>query len=216
MNRPFGYKELTAGLSSLGLHLSDEQITALLGLAVQLDSWSQRISLTGHRGVPAIIQGLILESLALGCSLPAWSSLVDLGSGAGFPGLPLAIAWPNSKLILVESREKRVHFQRAAIRALGIENVTPLHGRVESLSPERADAVVAMAMAKPEQALGLMSNWVGPGGYLALPLGEQRPELNPPPNFIFEGVVDYPVPGSDACRALWLARRVKDGVDSLK
>jgi 16S rRNA (guanine527-N7)-methyltransferase len=216
MNRPSGYKELTAGLTCLGLHMSEEQITGFLGLAEQLDGWSQRISLTGHRGVSAIVRNLILESLALGCSLPDWSSLVDLGSGAGFPGLPLAIAWPDRKLILVESREKRVHFQRAAIRSLGIENVTPLHGRVESLSPEPADAVVAMAMAKPEEALGLMSNWVAPGGYLALPLGEQRPELNPPPGFSFEGVLDYAVPDSNSCRALWLARRVGDEVDSKK
>jgi 16S rRNA (guanine527-N7)-methyltransferase len=216
MNRPPGYEELATGLSFLGLHLGEEQFAALLSLAGQLDGWSQRISLTGHRGVPAIVRNLILESLALGCSLPDWSSLADLGSGAGFPGLPLAIVWPNRKLILVEAREKRVHFQRAAIRALGIDNVTPLHGRVESLSPEPTDAVVAMAMAKPAQALGLMSNWVGLGGYLALPLGEQRPELDPPPNFTFEGVVDYPVPESDACRALWLARRVSAGVDSKK
>jgi 16S rRNA (guanine527-N7)-methyltransferase len=202
-----GQKELLSGLSSLGLDPTEEQISAFLGLAEQLDNWSQRISLTGHRGVPAIVQGLILESMALGRALPEWTTLVDLGSGAGFPGLPLAIAWPERKVTLVESREKRVHFQKAAIRALGIPNVTPLHGRVEDLAPQGADVVVAMAMAKPEQALELMSSWVGPGGVLALPLGERRPELPPPVGFQFEGLVEYSVPGIQVRRALWLARR---------
>ncbi|MBW2712338.1 MAG: 16S rRNA (guanine(527)-N(7))-methyltransferase RsmG [Deltaproteobacteria bacterium] len=208
MKPPSGYKELTKGLSVLQLDLDEGQIAALMCLAEQLETWSQRISLTGHRGVPAIVQHLILESLALGCALPSWSSLVDLGSGAGFPGLPLAIAWPECEVHLVESREKRVHFQRAAIRALGIANATPLHGRVEDLDPKLADAVVAMAMAKPEQALELMASWVGPSGYLALPLGEQRPHLDPPQGFQFEGVADYALPGSSVHRALWLARRL--------
>ncbi len=112
-------------------------------------------------------------------------------------------------MILVESREKRVHFQRAAIRKIGLANATPLHGRAEDLDPRPADVAVAMAMAKPELAIEFMQSWVGSEGYLALPLGSERPEIEVPEGFAFRGVTSYSAPLSGPSRAIWLARRLK-------
>ncbi len=203
-------KDLRAGLAELEISSSEACIDALVDLACLLASWSTRISLTGHRGPEQIIRGLILESLALGKMLPPWNSLADLGSGAGFPGLPIATLWPDREVVLVESRAKRVHFQRAAIRKLGLVNATPLQGRAEDLEPRPSDVVVAMAMAKPEMAIAFMEPWVGNQGFLALPLGSSRPRIEAPDGFEYHGITTYSLPLSGLPRAIWLARRVSE------
>jgi 16S rRNA (guanine527-N7)-methyltransferase len=134
-------------------------------------------------------------------------SLVDLGSGAGFPGLPLAVVRPSCRVLLVEAREKRHHFQRAAIRELSLSNVEALRGRAESLAPRPAAAVVAQAVAEPSRALLWMLPWVEIGGWLALPGGERAPQVELPPAVTRERLVEYVVPGGGPRRTLWLGRR---------
>ena len=148
---------------------------------VLLERWSERINLTGHRGALAIAERLLLEAAALSQVLPAAESIVDLGSGAGIPGLPLAICRPGCTVRLVESRERRHHFQRAAIRDLGLDNAIALLGRAEELEVQPSEGVIAQAMAQPEQALQWMRPWMTADGWLALatvPGGADR--LRPP------------------------------------
>jgi len=199
--------ELQTGLKELGFERPCSNLAQLSQLAVFLADWGGKLNLTGHLTLSAIHRNLILESLAIGAALPPFEHLVDLGSGAGFPGLPLAICFPARRVTLVEAREKRNHFQRFIIRELGLSNVRALRGRAESLSPERGDIVLAMAMARPERAIAWMKDWVGPGGRLVLPLGAQRPDLVAPEGFAFEAEIEYRVPFSTSARALWVARR---------
>jgi len=184
-----------------------DQVDALLRLASLLERWGQRINLSGHRDLESIVARLILDAAALSTHLPAVPSLVDLGSGAGFPGLPIAVLRPDCSLLLVEAREKRHHFQRAAVRELGLRNVTALRGRAEQLPPEPRASVIAQAIAEPSQALQWMLPWVEIGGWLALPGGESPPEVAEHPAVIPSGVVSYRVPGGGPSRTLWLGRR---------
>ncbi|MCG8590553.1 MAG: class I SAM-dependent methyltransferase [Proteobacteria bacterium] len=149
-------------------------------LAVLLHDWGQRINLTGHGTPEAILRGLILDALALERVLPPLVSLVDLGAGAGFPGLPLAVARPHCRFVLVEARAKRHHFQRAAVRALGLDHVEPRLGRIEGLEPERFAGVIAQALAAPERALEWMRPWCLEGGWLLLPGGPALRDLAQP------------------------------------
>jgi 16S rRNA (guanine(527)-N(7))-methyltransferase RsmG len=198
------------GLEELGLPTS--QLDALahpLGrLAELLAQWSVRMSLTAHRGAEAVVRRLILEAVALDRQLPEVSSMADLGSGAGFPGLPIALLHPERTVTLVESRERPHHFQRAAARELEIGNAILRLGRAEELPPEPHALVMAQAMATPHQAVIWMLPWVEPGGILALPLSEAQP----PPGSI-EGigtvsVSSYTVPLGGPRRALWLGRKL--------
>jgi 16S rRNA (guanine527-N7)-methyltransferase len=172
-----GLEELPAGGRA-----PTEAAALLARLSQQLLRWSKRMNLTGHRDSEAIARRLILDALALGAALPGGvpPTLADLGSGAGFPGLPLAIWWPSCRVTLVESRERRHHFQRDVIRLLGLGNATPLRGRAETLEPMPHRVVVAQAAARPGRALGWMIRWAEPGGVLVVPTGAEPPIVDPP------------------------------------
>jgi 16S rRNA (guanine527-N7)-methyltransferase len=199
---------LERGLSELDQRLAREQRERLLELAVLTESWGQRLNLTGHRSALRIVERLVLDAVALASCLPPLDSLADLGSGAGYPGLPIAIVRPELRVTLVESRERRHHFQKAAIRALGLENATPRLGRAEALDPEPHDAVIAQAMARPTAALEWMLPWAAPAALLILPGAEDLPnvpsdETSP---WTLEMPRHYQVPCAGPRRTLWLAR----------
>jgi len=201
-------ERLRAGLGELSLAIEPARSEALLRLAALLERWAQRINLTAHRDVESIVARLVLDAAALSTVLPPARSIVDLGSGAGFPGLPLALLRPESALRLVEAREKRHHFQRAAVRELGLGNVSVLLGRAEQLEPEPGDGVIGQAMAQPSQALAWMKPWTQPGGWLAIPGGETPPRIEPSADIAFERVAEYRVPCGGPRRTLWLGRRL--------
>jgi 16S rRNA (guanine527-N7)-methyltransferase len=196
---------LDQGLDELGLKATPAQREALIGLAQLLERWGSRINLTGHRGLSEVVRNLVLDSVALVAQLPEIESLADIGSGAGFPGLPAAILRPACRVTLIESRLKRHHFQRAACRALAIDNVVPLRGRAEELEPSPHAAVVAQAVARPELALALMVPWLVPGGLAILPGAGTPPEVLHP-GIQSARVARYRVPCGGRERTLWLGR----------
>lgn len=198
---------LETGLRELGGAPTAAEVERWAGLARVLDRWSRRINLTGHQGPLAIARRLLLEAAALHRVLPPARTLADLGSGAGIPGLPLALSRPDCQVWLVESRERRHHFQRAAVRELGLENVHPLRGRVEALEPRRCEGVVSQAFAKAPRALGWMVPWCASGGWVAIASGPEldtaalvHPDLGP------GRLVPYAAPSGPA-RAAWIAER---------
>jgi 16S rRNA (guanine527-N7)-methyltransferase len=197
---------LARALRELRLAATPAQREALLELSRLLDRWSARVNLTGHRGLTQLVGNLVLDSLALLAQIPDVESLADVGSGAGFPGLPAAILRPSCRVTLIESRLKRHHFQRAACRAIAIRNATPLHGRAEKLEPSPHAAVVAQAVAPPGEALGLMVPWLAPGGIAILPGGEHAPRAEHP-QLRPERVARYRVPVSGIERSVWIARK---------
>jgi len=194
-------------LAGIPIDPSDPQLDALLGLGGLVERWGARINLTGHRGLPGILQGLIVESVALCAALPELESLVDLGSGAGFPGLPIAILRPHCRVLLVDSRSRRHHFQREAVRALALENVDLALGRAEELVPRPHAGVIAQAMGPPGEVLSLMLGWAAPGGLLVIPGSHPAPQVPAMEGVVVERVVSYEVPRRPDPRTLWIARR---------
>lgn len=200
---------LEAGLDSLGLDTSPRQRQQLVDLVFLLDHWAARINLTGHRDPLAMMSHLVLDAAALADSLTEIAdarSLADLGSGAGFPGLPLAILHPHLSVVLVDSRLKRNHFQREARRRLELEHVAPILGRAEQLEPIHCEIVVAQAMTQPTQALALMARWAQPGSLLVLPASESAREPESPQGIERPVLREYLVPGTGTHRKLWVAR----------
>jgi 16S rRNA (guanine527-N7)-methyltransferase len=198
---------LVQGLAELGLEVATDRVEALLKLAAMVEGWGRRLNLSGHRSVEGVIRHLVLEAAALMVEAPEFGSLVDLGSGAGFPGLPVAILRAPVPVTLVEARLRRHHFQRAAARELGLGHVRLLRGRVEELAPEPHAAVVAQAMAPPTQAVAWMMPWAEPGGLLLLPGAESAPEVRGQ-GFRVEEIRRYRAPCGGPVRTLWIGRRI--------
>lgn len=197
---------LERGFEELGRRVSTDQLDQLEELSTLLAHWAERINLTAHRDPPAIAQRLILDAAGLLGCLPPFDSLADLGSGAGFPGLPIAIL-SDVRVTLVEAREKRHHFQRTAVRQLGLENVRPLRGRIEDLEATQHQAVVAQAVGPWVEVVSWMIPWAEQGGLLVLPAGRQVLSQSPSEHAVGAQVLRYQVPLGGPRRQVWLATR---------
>ena len=202
---------LERGLAELAIEPLPTALAKLLELARLLARWAERVNLTGHRSEEQILRRLVLDAVALWQVLPPASSIVDIGSGAGVPGLPLAILAPAASFTLVEARLRRHHFEKAARRELGLDNVSLLLGRIEELAPEPADLIVAQAVAAPAIVVEWMLPWAAPGGWLAIPgsAGAPGPDLASRSVDQLESatILTYQVPLEGPERTLWLGRR---------
>ena len=146
---------------------------ALLGYLRILARWNERLNLVSEADRAAVWERHLVPSLRLRPSILGvrHESVVDLGSGAGFPGIPLAITLPASRFTLVESRRRRASFLRAAIRELSLDNAEVVNERIEEWRPEsRADVVLARAVADPEKIATLVAHILAPDGYLLVTL----------------------------------------------
>jgi len=200
---------LIEGFDELSLAVNSSQLETLLEFVLLLGQWSKRINLTGHRTPPEIVRRLVLDAAALTAQLPEIASLADIGSGAGFPGIPVAILHADCRVTLVESRERRHHFQRQVIRQLGLDNVRAELGRAEALEPSLHAAAVAQAVARPVDALPLLLPWVEIGGLLLFPGSNPPPPIpGDDPRVRFEPCETYKVPLGGPERTLWSARKI--------
>jgi 16S rRNA (guanine527-N7)-methyltransferase len=191
----------------LGLDPSPAQRDQLLELAMLLERWNERINLSGHRSASDLLTRLILDSLALAKELPPVDSIVDLGSGAGFPGLPIAILRPGAQVLLVEARERRHHFQRAAIRTLGARTVRAVRGRIEELEPEPAQLAIAQAVVPPPKMLPSMLRWIGSSGYAVIPGSGTPPDPGTHVEIVDSEIRHYRAPAGGPARTLWIGRK---------
>ncbi len=145
---------LTARLPLLGVPLPTDAADSLARYGSLLMDWNERINLTGDASPETVCDRLILDSLAplaVGAAFPAGASLIDVGTGAGLPGLPLAIARPDLRVTLLDSLQKRVRFLQAVIDELGLPNATAVQSRAEDGAHgplrERFDLATARAVA---------------------------------------------------------------------
>lgn len=157
--------ELDAGLQALAL---DAALTApLLAYLALLDRWNRTYNLTAVRDPREMVRLHLLDSLAMHAHVPAAGTLADLGSGAGLPGIPLAIAKPALRVTLVESNGKKARFLREALRTLRLGNARVAEARAEALAePAAYDAITARALATLADILAVGAHLLTPEGRL--------------------------------------------------
>ncbi len=186
----------------------DDALVRLTGLVDLLSEWSARINLTGHRSPSAIVEGILGRALGLSTLLEQEGTLVDLGSGAGFPGLPLAILRPGLSVTLVESRARRHHFQLHAARSLGLTNAHPVLGRAEELEARCHDVAVAQAVGPPDEVIHLALPWVRSGGRVVVSGLSGTPD--PPHGIVASERCRYRLPLSGDEIPVWVGVRSLD------
>ncbi len=167
---------LESGAAALGLALSRDQAARLEQYLALVAAWNARLRLTAARTAEEVVEVLVLPTLAVLPYLPAGGRAADLGSGAGVPGVPVAVMRPALRVVLVEASRKKAGFLEVALRELRLENAEVANARAEALGrdPEhrgRYDAVLARAVAPlrvlAEYALPLLRV----GGVAVLPKG---------------------------------------------
>lgn len=164
MTPEFDPQPLAAGLAELSVDLSAATQQKLIDFVALLGEWNQRFNLTAIRDPQAMIPGHLLDSLVVLSQIHG-KRLVDVGSGAGLPGIPLALARPELAVLLIDSNGKKISFLREAKDVLGLPNVNIWRGRVEDY-PDRAafDTVVCRAFAPLPRLLKLVAPLCAPKG----------------------------------------------------
>lgn len=175
-------KLLDRGIARLGLPFTDQQIELFLTYLRELKRWNRKASLVGFRTDEALVRHGILESLTL---LKAFQvrphlRLIDIGSGAGFPGIPLKVAAPDLTITLVEATRKKASFLKQVIRLLQVPGIFVLHTRAEFLHRdpvhrEAYDLATARAVARLPEAVTLCTPFLKSEGRLLLPVGPKWP-----------------------------------------
>jgi len=122
---------LVEGAKTFGIHLDGKAVEAFDLYLRELLKWNQKINLTAIRSEKGIVLKHFLDSLSVHPYLPKYSSILDIGSGPGFPGIPLKIIHPALEVTLIDSVHKKVDFQKHIIRTLGLKGIEAIHGRVQ-------------------------------------------------------------------------------------
>lgn len=152
----------------LGRPLTTEQARQFLKYLELLVKWQKVQRLVGSTDPASIVEDLVLDSLLFVRVLPpSPARILDLGSGAGLPGIPLSIVLPAVSVTLVEARQKRASFLSTAVRELGLRTVKVVGARAEDLPPEldrSFDAVVMRCAGRLAEVMPLAARFVAPGG----------------------------------------------------
>ena len=206
--------EVSGEAKRAGFKLAPEQAAALAQYITLLLKWNRAMNLVGRADWPGVFRDLAADSLHLaeflkGLAMPPQPLTLDLGAGAGLPGIPLRVLWPEGDYVLVEVREKRAIFLAQTVAAMKLARTFVQHGRAEvalaglaglglSQPRERADLVLSRAFMPWPKLLPLAAELLAPGGRLVVlsnepPPVEQGAELGA--GLLLEAAQEYPADG---------------------
>lgn len=200
--------ELRGALAAMGIDLPEARQAKLLDFIGLLKKWNRTYNLTAIRDEKEMLTHHLLDSLsllpALGESALAGRRWADVGSGAGLPGIPLALACPELKLTSIETVEKKAAFQRQAKIELGLDNLAVENRRVEDMPAGGFDAVVSRAFAALSDFVHLAGHLLAPSGRLYAMKGVMPDEeiKHLPDGWSLHEALPLRVPGLDAQRHL--------------
>jgi len=171
---------LERGLTGLGIGARPAQLDAALGHLDLIAKWNRVDNLTAIDALPEMVTLHLLDSLSLQPHLGAAESVLDIGSGAGLPGIPLAIFNPERRFTLLDAAAKRVRFMRHAVAVLKLENVVVEQARAEQWRPDmRYDLIISRAFASIGDFVRQAAPMLAPGGRILAMKGKlPRHELS--------------------------------------
>lgn len=209
---------LAEGARIFEIDLNEKAIEAFDLYLRELLKWNRKMNLTAIRSEREIVLKHFLDSLSVYPYLYEISTLLDIGSGAGFPGIPLKIVRPSLRITLIDSVQKKTDFQRHILRMLGLKGFEVIHGRIQDKEiMERLrgqyEGVISRAFSKLSLFLPQASLFLKPGGILIVMKGrrldEELPSISPPENLScrLEKIIRFSLPFSSIRRTLLIFRK---------
>jgi 16S rRNA (guanine527-N7)-methyltransferase len=168
---------LTEGAKELGVKLSNSQTELFMSYLENLKTWNDRINLTAIKEDRGIIVNHFIDSLSVAPFIGDQKKLLDIGTGGGFPGIPLKIALPRLDVTLLDSVNKKVSFLNDTIRKLQLKNITVVWGRAEdeynNIQRKSYDYVLTRAVGSFEEIVSLCSPYLTENGVMILMRGKR-------------------------------------------
>lgn len=204
--------QLSTGLAAMGLNLGDDQQKQLLAFLGLLNKWNRAYNLTAVRDEGQMVSRQLLDSLSI---LP-WVTtehLLDVGSGGGLPGIPLAIVLPDRQFTLLDSNGKKTRFLNQCVLELDLDNVEVIHGRAEDCRPDQPfNQISSRAFTALENLVHWCSDLLANDGeFLAMKGQFPDDEVTAlPAGWQVESSHSLDVPGADGERHLLVVTRAAD------
>lgn len=204
---------------SMGLQLTAGEIDSFVLYAAELKKWNSKVNLTAITKDKEIAIKHFVDSLSLAPYLTASDRLLDIGSGAGLPVIPLKIIRPDIPMVSVDAVAKKIHFQRHIIRLLNLQNMEAVHARVEELHKIYSHSfsiITSRAFTRLDRFVSLAAPLLSEGGTLIAMKGEQaegeiadRDEMVHAGGFSVESIHRYTLPQGMGERVLTFLKQSK-------
>lgn len=211
-------------LKELGVSLTDKQIEQFLIYYELLTEWNSFMNLTAITEYEDVLKKHFVDSVSLiqAVDVRKELTLIDVGTGAGFPGLALKIAYPELKVTLLDSLQKRIQFLDAVIEKLGLEGIETIHGRAEDFAkPQKLRESFDLCVSRAVANLSTLSEYCLPfvkvGGYFipykSEKIAQEKEEAEKALELLggkFERQIEFMLPSSDIYRNLFVIKKVKE------